>query len=117
MPAFLVGPVWFLYRKMWLMAVVIIGLLVVLAFLPVTSRASLPLAVVLGLMGRQTYVQHAIGAIQKARRTRAGLDSGTIAHMGACRKQQVDQRRHLLLAILAVAAMIVLVRSGQPAPQ
>ena len=39
-PAFFVGPVWFFYRKMWVIGAVIVGLLAVLAFLP--SRAGWP---------------------------------------------------------------------------
>ena len=118
-PAFFVGPVWFFYRKMWVIGAVIVGLLAVLAFLPLTSRVGLPLAFVMALMGRRIYVQHAIGLIQKARHTQGAMDSQACARAGGVSKAAgwVGGVIYGLLALVSLAALIVLARSGAPLPR
>ena len=118
-PAFLFGPVWFLYRKQWAFAAIIVVLMVVLAFLPVSSRVGMPVALVLGLLGHQVYVQQAVATIQKARLPGGGLDEAALARSGGVSKTAgwIGGIVYGLIALTTIAAMIVLIRAGQPLPQ
>ena len=65
--AFFLGPCWFFYRKLWLWAWGLVGLFVVLALLPLTSRVGLPLGIFLAMFGRQAYLGHVKARIAKLR--------------------------------------------------
>ena len=117
-PAFFTGPVWFFYRKMWVIGAVVVGLFAALTLLPGTSRVGLPLAIIMALMGHRTYVQYAIGVIQK-RRTAGGVDAETLMRAGGVSKVAgwVGGVIYGLLTLAGLAALIVLARSGAPLPQ
>lgn len=116
--AFFVGPVWFLYRKMWLVAGVIVAALVVLALLPLPSRIGVIVAITLGLMAKRTYVTHAIGVIQTLR---AGgpvdLDRLRAAGGVSRRAAWIGGTIYAALTLAGLAATVYLLANGAPPPQ
>lgn len=118
-PAFLCGPVWFFYRRMWAIAGVIVAGLVAIALIPGTSHAGLPIGLVLGLIAYRTYVQHAIGAIQKLRGAGGTVDRAAIAQAGGVSKTAgwISGLVYGLLALAAIVSIVILVRAGEPIPQ
>jgi hypothetical protein len=64
---FFLGPAWFFYRKMWLWGWAFVGLILVLAFLPLPRGVSAPIGFAVAFMGRSVYLQHASARIAKLR--------------------------------------------------
>ncbi len=118
-PAFLLGPVWFLYRKMWVIAGVVIAAMVAIALIPGAGRAGLPIGIVLGLMAYRTYVQHAIGALTKARRANGTIDPQEIARAGGVSQAAawISGVIYGLLILISIVSIILLVRAGEPIPR
>jgi hypothetical protein len=118
-PAFFTGPVWFLYRKMWLIAGIIIAVMVALPFLPGTERAGVPLAVALALSGHRIYVQHAITLIQKARTPDGGVDDAMIARAAGVSRiaAWIGGMIYGLLVVVALVSLYLLFSSGEPLPR
>lgn len=106
--AFFLGPVWFFYRKMWVIAWVIVAALAVLAFIPVLSRAGVALSVVLAMMAHRVYVQHAIGTLEKMRRADGTLDPEAMRAAGGVSKP-AGTISGVIFGLLWVATIIGLV--------
>ena len=118
-PAFLFGPVWFLYRKMWVIAAVVVTGMIAIALIPGTGRAGLPIGVLLGLLAYRVYVQHAIVALQKMRRADGTIDPAALARVGGVSKTAgwIGGLLYGALALLALAAAIALIMAGEPLPR
>lgn len=117
-PAFLFGPVWVFYRRMWLIAGIVVAGLVAIALIPGTGRAGLPVGIGLGLMAYRTYVQHAIGTIQKLRGPADRVDLAVVAQAGGVSKTTgwISGLLYRLLALAAIASIILLAWAGEPIP-
>lgn len=104
--AFLLGPVWFFYRKAYPWAWGIVVLQVILIGLPVGRGAGIGLGVALGMIGRYTYLQRAIGRISKLRGQDAVADAAVLARDGGVSPVAgwVSGLAYLALAVLTVVA-------------
>lgn len=80
--AFFLGPCWFFYRKLWLWAWVLTGLIVLLAVLPIPGRVTAPLGILLAVFGRQAYIGHAQKEIAKLRGGAEFADLEVLRHAG-----------------------------------
>ena len=112
--AFFLGPVWFFYRKMWTIAWVIVALLVGVALLPVGSRLGLITGVLLGFMAHRTYVQHAIGKLQKMRLADGTLDPDALRQAGGVSRQAgiISGVLYCLLCVAGFASIVYLTMHG-----
>ncbi len=112
--AFFLGPVWFFYRKMWVMAWVVVALLVVAAVLPIASRIGLILSVLLGFLGHRTYVQHAIGKLQTMRLADGTLDPVSLREAGGVSKPAgiVSGTIFGLMWVVGIVAIVYLAMHG-----
>ncbi|MGI4755760.1 MAG: DUF2628 domain-containing protein [Janthinobacterium lividum] len=61
--AMILGPVWFFYRKMWVYGWGISVGLIVLGLIPGVNHVSFPVGIMLGLLARRAYVDHAMRQI------------------------------------------------------
>ena len=75
---FLLGPVWFFYRKLWIWAAALILLYIALGFTPYSSQIGIPLGMALALSAKRFYLLHAISSISKSQST----DSAALAALG-----------------------------------
>lgn len=66
-PAFFLGPIWMMYRKMWLWGGVILVAFVIFSFLPLPRGVGIGLSVGMAVGGARLYVYNAIGTIAKLR--------------------------------------------------
>jgi hypothetical protein len=66
-PAFFLGFVWFYYRRMWAWATAFVVVMILLEWVPGTSRLGLVLAIGMALVARRLYVGHAIRNISRLR--------------------------------------------------
>jgi hypothetical protein len=78
--AFLLGPCWFFYRKLWIWAAAITAMMIGFAFLPRFFSAGI--AVGLAVAGRSAYLQHAIARITVLRGTEPVADLDALARAG-----------------------------------
>ncbi|WP_442678123.1 DUF2628 domain-containing protein [Sphingomonas sp. ASY06-1R] len=117
--AFLCLPVWFFYRKMWLIAGFITVAMIAIGFIPGASRAGLPIGVLLGLIAHRTYVQHAIVAIQKLRRPDGTVDPAELRRVGGVSRTAgwISGLAYGALCLLSLWAIIWLVQAGEPIPR
>ena len=115
-PAFLFGPVWFFYRKLWAWGAGIVALIIVLNVIPGTfgMRLGLPLSLALGAAGRIIAVHAAIGRLQAG--PRGGLPSGdaAIAQAGGVSRLAGWIAGTIWggLVLLLLAAVLYLARQG-----
>lgn len=111
--AFFLGPVWFFYRKMWLVAWVIVGLMVVLAFIPFRA-VGLILGITLATMAHRVYVQHAVQKLVAMHASAAVVTTATVQAAGGVSKPAgiVSGVIFGILYILAIASIIYLVSHG-----
>lgn len=118
-PAFLFGPVWFLYRKMWAMAGVIVVGLIAIALIPGTSRAGIGIGVASGLLAHRGYVQHAVGTLAKLRRADGTIDAREVARPGGVSRAAgwIGGMVYGLLAAVSIASIVFLIQAGEPIPR
>lgn len=118
-PAFLFGPVWFLYRKMWVIAGVVVAAMVAISLIPGAGRAGLPIGIALGLMAYRVYVQHAIGVLAKARRPDGTIDPHDIARAGGVSRTAgwISGVIYGLLILISIVSIVLLVQAGEPMPR
>lgn len=114
--AFFLGPVWFFYRKMWTIAWIIVAILVAIAFIPVLSRAGLIVSLLLAMMAHRTYVQYAIGKLQKMRVAEGQLTPMAVQTAGGVSKPAgiISGSIFLVLLIISVISIFYLVSHGIP---
>ncbi len=72
-PAFFLGPVWMIYRKMWLYAGLVFVVAILFAFLPIPPGAVIGLNIGIALASARLYVTQSIAAISKLRGNPAAL--------------------------------------------
>lgn len=111
--AFFLGPVWFFYRKMWLVAWVIVGLMVVLAFIPFRA-VGLVLSVTLATMAHRVYVQHAVQKLAALHATNGNVTPAEVQALGGVSKPAgiISGVIFGLIYLLAIASIIYLARHG-----
>lgn len=111
--AFFLGPVWFFYRKMWTFAWVIIGLMIVVSFLPVHS-VGLILSIILAGMAHRSYVQHAVTRLSKLHATNAVVTPAMVQAEGGVSKPAgiISGVIFGLLYVVFIAALIYLLTHG-----
>ncbi len=114
--AFFLGPVWFFYRKLWAWAWSIVALIVVLGLLPGNTRFGVGLGAGLAIAARSAYVNHAIAKLAKLRNPQGEIDLQQAALAGGVSKTAgwISGTIFVLLTILGLAAIFLLVRSGEP---
>jgi hypothetical protein len=117
--AFFLGPVWFFYRKMWILAWVVVGLMVAIAFVPVLSRAGLILALLLAGLAHRSYVQHAVQTLVKLRQPDGSLDPVAVQAAGGVSKPAgiVSGVIFVLLTVIGLVSIIYLAAHGIPPPR
>ncbi|WP_164981628.1 DUF2628 domain-containing protein [Silvibacterium dinghuense] len=112
--AFFLGPVWFLYRKMWMVSLIILGVVVVFALLPIPggNRIGLPIGIALAISGKYTYVEHAMKRIIALRGASPVADLSVLAKEGGVSKPAgyISAAALVGLMILMVALVVL---SGQ----
>lgn len=107
--ALLLEPCWFFYRKVWVAAWVVVAAQVALIFLPVGSGPGIGMAVALAMLGRYTYLTHAIARITKLRGDAAIADLELLRREGGVSKTAgwVSSAVYLLLCAAALVAYVV----------
>ena len=118
-PAFLFGPVWFLYRKMWAIAAIVVIGMIAIGLIPGAGNAGLPIGILLGLLARRVYVQQAIATLQKMRRPDGTIDPAEIRRAGGGSKVAgwISGLIYGAPVIAALAPMILLIQAGEPIPR
>ena len=111
--AFFLGPVWFFYRKMWLVAWVIVGLMAVLAFIPFRA-VGLSLGLTLAGMAHRTYVTHAVQKLVALHAGNAVVTPAMVQAEGGVSKPAgiVSGVIFGLIYVLAVASIVYLAMHG-----
>ena len=106
--AFFLGPCWFFYRKMWAWAWGLTATLVALAFLPIPSRATAPVGILLALFGRQLYLGHVRKQVAKLRGGAAFADTELLRRAGGVSPVAgwISSLLIIGLGLLAVGVMI-----------
>ncbi len=116
--AFFLGPCWFFYRKLWVWAWALLAVIVVLAFLPITSRIGLPLGICLAMFGRQAYLGHAQKRVAQLRGGAEFADLDVLRRAGGVSPVAGWTSSLLLgaLSLIGVASLILLTlaNGGQP---
>ena len=74
-PAFFLGPIWMLYRKMWLWGGIILAVFLIFTFLPLPRGAGIGLAAGMAVAGARLYVTSAISTVSKLRGDPARLSA------------------------------------------
>lgn len=112
--AFFLGPVWFFYRKMWLMAWVVVGMLVVVSFIPFRA-AGLIVGITLAGMAHRVYVQYAVQKLTTLHRGGTPVTPDTVAAAGGVSKRAgvISGVIYALFWILGVVSIIYLASHGQ----
>ncbi len=111
--AFFLGPVWFFYRKMWLMAWIVVGLMVALAFIPFRA-VGMVLGFTLATMAHRLYVQHAVQKLVALHATNATVTPALVQAAGGVSKPAgiISGVIYGLLWLLAVASIFYLMSHG-----
>ena len=107
--AFFGGPVWFFYRKMWAWGWCLTIALVLIGFIPGTSRVGLPVSLGLAIGANQLYVTHAVTKIAKMRE--AGRTSvEDLQRVGGVSKAAawISGSIYAILIVLAIVALFTL---------
>ena len=84
--AFLLGPTWFFYRKLWVWAISITVLELGLGFIPHVSRLGFPLSLALAFFAKGAYVDHAIKRVTALRGTAQVADLALLQREGGVSK-------------------------------
>ena len=111
--AFFLGPVWFFYRKMWLIAWLIVGLMVVLAFIPFRA-VGMVLGITLATMAHRVYVQHAVQKLVALHASNAVVTPALVQAAGGVSKPAgiTSGVIYGILWLLAVISIIYLASHG-----
>ncbi|MET0269556.1 MAG: DUF2628 domain-containing protein [Sphingomonas sp.] len=118
-PAFLCGPCWFLYRKMWAIAAIVVAVGVALAFLPVGGGAGIGIGIALGAFAYRAYVQHAIAAITRMRRRDGAVRLDALRFAGGVSRAAgwISGLIYGGVTLLALASIIYLASIGAAVPR
>jgi hypothetical protein len=118
-PAFLSGPCWFLYRKMWAIAAVVIAAAVALAFLPIGGGAGIGIGIALGAFAYRVYVQHAIARITKLRRENGTIGLDPLRRAGGVSRMAgwISGVTYGGITLLALASVVYLASIGETVPR
>jgi hypothetical protein len=119
-PAFFVGPVWFFYRKMWTVGVVLTAVIIAVGFLPFGTKLGLILGLIMAAFGSLTYLTHAVKTIERLRSASPNgvLDPREVAAAGGVSKIAgwIGGTIYVLVTLLAIYGMVILVRTGGAGP-
>ena len=104
------GPHWFFYRKLWGLAVGIVVVMVVLAFVPLASRLGLIVSLVLAMMANMVYLDHAMKRIVSLRGTATVADLAVLQREGGVSKPAgwISGSLMVLLMVLGILSVIYL---------
>ncbi|PTQ60077.1 hypothetical protein C8J45_11328 [Sphingomonas sp. PP-CE-3G-477] len=93
--------------------------MVAISLIPGAARAGLPIGIALGLMAYRVYVQHAIGALAKARRRDGTIDPQDIAQAsgGSRIAGWISGGIYGLLILISIVSIVLLVQAGEPIPR
>ncbi len=118
-PAFLCGPCWFFYRKMWAIAGIVIAGAVALAFLPVNGGAGIGIGIMLGMFAYRAYVQHAIARITKLRREDGTIGLDALRRAGGVSRVAgwISGLIYGGITLLALAGIVYLASNGGEVPR
>ena len=111
--AFFMGPVWFFYRKMWMMAWIIVGLMVVLAFIPFRAVGFI-LGITLAGMAHRLYVQQSVQKLVALHAANPAVTPAMVQAEGGVSKPAgiISGAIYGLLLLLAFASIIYLASHG-----
>ena len=111
--AFFLGPVWMLYRKMWLWAAGVFAFAIAIGYIPgLPHAAGIGLAAAMGAAGRRIYVFHAIAKIGKWRA--AGGQPDQLARLGGVSATAGWASGLVLLVLFAVTLYGAMLLSRSP---
>lgn len=116
--AFFLGPVWFFYRKMWTVAWVVVGLMVVLAFIPFRA-VGIILSITLATMAHRVYVQHAVQKLVKLHSSGVMVTPALVQAEGGVSKPAgiISGVIYGSVWLLGVVSLIYLAAHGMPPPR
>ena len=111
--AFFLGPVWFFYRKMWTFAWMVVGLMVVVAFIPFRS-VGLILSLLLAGLAHRSYVQHAVNRLIRLHAANAAVTPAMVQAEGGVSKPAgiISGTIFGLLYVCIIGALIYLIVHG-----
>ncbi len=110
--AFLLGPCWFFYRRMWVWGWGVLALVVALALLPWMPRTLGAVeAVVFATQGRYAYLTHAFARIERVRGAAATADLDALRREGGV-SRTAGWVSGLLYVSVCVAAVVMFVLAG-----
>ena len=108
--AFLLGPTWFFYRKLWVWAIGVTVVELALGFIPHTSRLGLPVSIALALFAKGVYIDHAVKRISVLRGGAPVADLALLQREGGVSKVAgwISGSIVVLVLLLALASIIYL---------
>ncbi|WP_419804290.1 DUF2628 domain-containing protein [Terriglobus sp.] len=111
--AFFLGPVWFFYRKMWMFAWVITGLIVVLMFVPF-RQVGFILSLILAGLAHRSYVQYAVTRLTKLHAANAVVTPAMVQAEGGVSKPAgiISGIIFGLIYVLGIVSIIYAVTHG-----
>jgi hypothetical protein len=115
---FFVGACWFFYRKMWLYGTLLVVVSIGVGLLPI-PRIGLPFAIAIAFASGRLYVWHAIITIQSFRQPDGTISEESLRTAGGVSilAGTISGIIYFLLIALALFAIIVAARAGQPIPR
>jgi hypothetical protein len=113
--AFLLGPCWFCYRRLWGWAAGVTAAMALIAFVPLpTQRLGIPFGVAVSVMGQTVYLNHAMARIAALRGDAPQADLDVLRREGGVSVAAgwISGCAMVLLIGAAIAAAIIAVRAG-----
>lgn len=116
--AFFLGPCWFFYRRLWIWAWSLVAVILFVGFLPLPRNTGVILGVVLAIMGRFAYLQHAILRIAKLRGGGPVADLALLAREGGVSPVAgwVSSVIYVGVTLVVIAGALIVARLGAVAP-
>jgi hypothetical protein len=109
--AFLLGPCWFFYRKLWWWAGGVSAAMVLLAFIPLpTNQIGLPFGIACAMAGQTAYLNHAMTQIARIRGGAARADPAALREAGGV-STVAGWVSGLVVGLLVAAAIFAAVRA------
>jgi hypothetical protein len=113
--AFLLGPCWFCYRRLWGWAAGVTVAMVAIGFVPLpTQQLGIPFAVAISVMGRTAYLNHAMARITALRGNASQADPDVLRRAGGVSMMAgwISGVVMVLLIAAAIAAIFIPVHPG-----
>ena len=110
--AFFLGPCWFFYRKMWLWAWLLTGLIVLLGFLPIPPTTGAPVGIAFAVFGRQAYLSNAQKRIAKLRGGAEFADLEALRRAGGVSPVAGWVSSGLMVGLFALAIVLIAVAAS-----